>query len=167
MKKEKETGFFGDLGDPNNPINILGDGEKISSKSDLGDTNNPINILEKGNGEKISSETKFCSNCGAKIDVKAEICPKCGVRVRAPKAKVKNPWLAMVLSLLIVGLGQIYNGQIGKGIMLWICCVISGVISTATWLTQTGSILLLILWIYGIFEAYCTAQMINAGEITV
>ena len=74
MKKEKKTGFFGDLGDPNNPINIF----------------------EKG-------ETKFCPKCGAKIDVKAEICPKCGMRIKAPKAEVKSPGLAVVLSLLIVG----------------------------------------------------------------
>ena len=84
MKKEKKTGFFGDLGDPNNPINIF----------------------EKG-------ETKFCPNCGAKIDVKAEICPKCGMRVKAPKREVKNPWLAVVLSLLIVGfIGLVIIGSL-------------------------------------------------------
>lgn len=29
---------------------------------------------------------------------------------------MKNPGIAAVLSFLITGLGQIYNGQIGKGI---------------------------------------------------
>ena len=64
MRKEKKTGFFGDLGDPNNPINIY----------------------ERDNEVKIPDETKFCPNCGEKIDAKAEICPKCGVRV-APLLK--------------------------------------------------------------------------------
>ena len=141
MKKEKKTGFFGDLGDPNNPINIF----------------------EGDNEVKIPSETKFCSNCGAEIDKGAEICPKCGVRVKAPTVGVKSPGLAAVLSFFIVGLGQIYNGQIGKGIILIICYAIS----IALCLVMIGSILLPILWIYAIFDAYGTAKKINAGEITV
>ena len=137
MKKEKKTGFSSDLGDPNNPINIFEGDKEV----------------------KISSETKFCSNCGAKIDVKAEICPKCGVRVKvkAPIVAMKSPGLAAVLSFLIVGLGQIYNGEIGKGILLIICNVISILLS----FVLIGIPLLLILWIYAIIDAYDTANKIN------
>ena len=108
-------------------------------------------------------ETKFCSNCGEEIDIDAEICPKCGVRVKAPTVGEKNPGLAAVLSFLIVGLGQIYNGQIGKGIVLIICYVISILLVFIV----IGIPLLVILWIYGIYDAYNTAKKINAGEITV
>ena len=111
----------------------------------------------------MTKETKFCSNCGEEIDIDAEICPKCGVRVKAPTVGEKNPVLAAILSLLIVGLGQIYNGQIGKGIVLIICYVISIVLCTIL----IGIPLLVILWIYGIYDAYNTANKINAGEITV
>lgn len=111
----------------------------------------------------MAKETKFCSNCGEKIDIDAEICPKCGVRVKAPTVGEKNPVLAAILSFLIVGLGQIYNGQIGKGIML----IIGYVISFALCFVYVGFILLPILWIYGIYDAYNTAKKINAGEITV
>jgi len=107
--------------------------------------------------------TKFCSNCGAEIDKGAEICPKCGVRVKAPTVGEKSPGLAAVLSFFIVGLGQIYNGQIGKGIVLIICYVISWLLV----LILIGLILVPILWIYGIYDAYTTATKINAGEITV
>lgn len=111
----------------------------------------------------MTKETKFCSNCSAEIDKDAEICPKCGVRVKAPAVGEKSPGLAAVLSFLIVGLGHIYNGQIGKGIVLIICYVISILLC----FVLIGFILFPILWIYGIYDAYNTAKKINAGEITV
>ena len=36
----------------------------------------------------------------------------------------KSPFLAAILSLFIVGIGQMYNGQIGKGILMMIGCVL-------------------------------------------
>jgi TM2 domain-containing membrane protein YozV len=105
----------------------------------------------------MTRETKFCSNCGAEIDKKAEICPKCGVRIKPP-VEIKNPGLAGVLSFFIVGLGQIYNGQIGKGIIL----IILYIISIALCWVIVGFILLPILWIYGIYDAYKTAKRINS-----
>lgn len=67
------------------------------------------------------NETKFCSNCGAEIAKAAEICPKCGVRVKAP-VKEKNPGLSAVLEFVpglfgFLGIGHIYNGNFGKGII--------------------------------------------------
>jgi|YelNatPaOPRAMG01_1025707.scaffolds.fasta_scaffold362959_2 TM2 domain-containing membrane protein YozV/ribosomal protein S27AE len=114
--------------------------------------------LKRGwKGEEMTRETKFCSNCGAEIDKKAEICPKCGVRIKPP-VEIKNPGLAGVLSFFIVGLGQIYNGQIGKGIIL----IILYIISIALCWVIVGFILLPILWIYGIYDAYKTAKRINS-----
>lgn len=60
----------------------------------------------------------------------------------------KNPGLAAVLSFLIIGLGQIYNGQIGKGIGLMVAAGISGFLCTVI----IGFVLLPIVWIYGIWE---------------
>jgi TM2 domain-containing membrane protein YozV len=36
----------------------------------------------------------------------------------------KSPGIALVLSLLIVGLGQLYNGDVFKGIMMFIFCIL-------------------------------------------
>lgn len=71
----------------------------------------------------------------------------------------KNPGLAAVLSFLITGLGQIYNGQIGKGIGLLIAAVVSAALCTVI----IGFVLLPIIWIYGIYDAYKTAEKINQG----
>ncbi|MDH7578179.1 MAG: hypothetical protein QHH75_10265 [Bacillota bacterium] len=71
----------------------------------------------------------------------------------------KNPGLAAILSFFIVGLGQIYNGQIGKGIALMVAAVISGLLCTIL----IGFILLPVVWIYGIWDAYKTAERINRG----
>jgi TM2 domain-containing membrane protein YozV len=113
----------------------------------------------------VAKETKFCSNCSAEIDKDAEICPKCGVRVKAAPTYVekKSTGIAAVLSFVVPGLGQIYNGQIGKGILF----VIISIILVLSMLVLVGFILYPLFWVYNIYDAYKTAQKINAGEIAV
>jgi len=40
----------------------------------------------------------------------------------------KNPSIATVLSFFWAGLGQIYNGQIGKGVVFLIAAIISALL---------------------------------------
>ena len=71
----------------------------------------------------------------------------------------KSPGVAAVLSFFWAGLGQIYNGEIGKGVMLIVLHAIS-------WLMMfivIGFITTPILWIYGMVDAYKTAERINAA----
>ncbi|MCS3922410.1 TM2 domain-containing membrane protein YozV [Methanococcus voltae PS] len=75
----------------------------------------------------------------------------------------KNPILAGILSFLIVGAGQMYNGQIKKGILL----LIAGLISGFLLFFLIGFILLPIVYIYAIYDAYTTADKINKGEIFI
>jgi TM2 domain-containing membrane protein YozV len=42
--------------------------------------------------------------------------PAAATLVTPAPAKVKEPWVALLLSLLMPGLGQVYNGQIAKGL---------------------------------------------------
>jgi len=115
-------------------------------------------VPEEGRG------TKFCQRCGARIHVDAEICPNCGVRATHVRSTVqKSPGLAAVLSFLFIGLGQIYNGQIGKGLLF----IVAGIILTFTVFIIIGIIFLPIFWVYNIYDAYNTAKKINAGEIVV
>jgi len=118
-----------------------------------------------GNIQPKSPGTKYCSNCGNQIDKRAEICPDCGVRQPgAPKYQQvyqeKNPVVAAVLSLLVVGLGQVYNGEVGKGLLFFIVAIIIGL----TLFIYIGFILVPLFWLFAAYDAYTTAEKINRGE---
>jgi TM2 domain-containing membrane protein YozV len=70
-------------------------------------------------------------------------------------ARIRNPSLAAALSLL-PGLGQVYNGMLVRGIILFIA-------------TLLGLLIFIIpgacIWIYSIYDAFRTAEKINRGEI--
>lgn len=109
---------------------------------------------------KPGPDEMYCPECGAIIKRKAEICPNCGVRVKPVQVQErKSPGLAAVASAIIPGLGQIYNGDIMKGIVLMI---LYGV-SVALIFVFIGFFLAPIVWIYAIYNAYKTAEKINAG----
>jgi TM2 domain-containing membrane protein YozV len=105
----------------------------------------------------------YCPHCGAQVDPMAEICPKCGVRIKQPPPLVesKSPILAAVLSVVFPGLGQIYNGQIGKGIAF----LILGAVLVFSIAALIGFVLYPIFWIYNIYDAYTVARKINAGIV--
>lgn len=70
----------------------------------------------------------------------------------------KNPGLAAVLSFFYMGLGQIYNGQLSKGIAFIIAYTVSWILT----LVLIGLITTPILWIYGMYDSYKSAEKINA-----
>jgi len=74
-----------------------------------------------------------------------------------PPVFYKNPGLAAVLSFFWMGLGQIYNGQIAKGIAFIIFYAISWILVFIV----IGLLTTPILFIYGIYDAYKSAQKIN------
>lgn len=51
----------------------------------------------------------YCKICHKELYENAEICPDCGVRNARSIERI--PELSMILSLIIPGLGQSYNGQ--------------------------------------------------------
>ncbi|MBD3403697.1 hypothetical protein GF420_12435 [candidate division GN15 bacterium] len=75
-----------------------------------------------------------------------------------PPVFYKNPGLAAVLSFFWMGLGQVYNGQIAKAVVFIVAYAIS-------WLLMfilIGFITTPILWLYGMWDAYDSAQKINS-----
>ena len=125
----------------------------------------------------------FCSGCGRPMDASQQFCAGCGARNPAvqtvgpqttsmvatagtgvvPAQQVivvseKSPGLAAVLSFFWAGLGQIYNGEISKGILLLVCYGISCVLMAVV----IGFFTTPILWIYGMVDAYKTAEKFNA-----
>ncbi len=74
----------------------------------------------------------------------------------APKF-YKNPTTATILSFLVMGLGQIYNGEIGKGVLF----IILYSVSIALMFVVVGFITTPILWIWGMVDANKSAKKIN------
>lgn len=137
-------------------------------------------MAQNGAGERDRGESQrrtpgadeaFCTSCGETIKAEAEICPECGVRQKdsegtagtQPNQQIKNPGIAAVASFFFTGLGQIYNGQIGKGIAL----IVVQVINIALMFVLVGFLTYTAVWIYGIYDAYQVATRINKGDITV
>ena len=70
---------------------------------------------------------------------------------------MKNSGLAAVLSFFFTGLGQIYNGQIAKGVLF---IIIQG-INFLLMFVLVGFVTYAIVWIWGMIDAYKTAEKIN------
>lgn len=117
---------------------------------------------------------KYCSSCGKETPEGIKFCPSCGKVVvtdtQSPvqaqtvqtQTQIKNPWIAALLSFIISGAGQIYNGQLGKGILAFICVTLTMVLGIMG--NQISTVFSIILWIVWICDAYTTAQKINRGE---
>lgn len=67
--------------------------------------------------------------------------------------KKKNPWVAAILSLVIIGAGSMYANQIAKGVFQLVCCFIVTVF--------TFGLLLPVFWISSPIIAYSDAVKHN------
>ena len=101
----------------------------------------------------LADDEVYCRDCGAVIKERAEICPECGIRQRDPGTATpeKSPGLAAVASFFVPGLGQVYNGEIAKGLVLM-------VVTIGLAITIIGAVLALPLWIWLIYDAYKVAE---------
>lgn len=71
------------------------------------------------------NKLKYCKNCEKEIEAKKNICPQCEEKtVDCKLPKMKNSKLAIFLSLLWAGLGQLYNGEKAKGFITIIVQII-------------------------------------------
>ena len=68
----------------------------------------------------------------------------------------KNVGVALILSFFFTGSGQVYNGETGKGIGILIGSLIGYMLFIIP-----GVLVVL----YGLYDAYTTAQKMNKGEI--
>lgn len=115
----------------------------------------------------------YCSNCGVEIPDGSKFCPERGASVAggAPRQSSgpidssaallfnkKSEALALILSLLIPGLGQIYNGQTAKGVVMVVAAIIVAIIGV---MLIIPLIVYIVLWIYGMYDAYTTAKEYN------
>ncbi|WP_276954746.1 zinc ribbon domain-containing protein [Methanobrevibacter woesei] len=137
-------------------------GREVDGKKFCPNCGSAVMEEEKPTDSQSKSETKYCSNCGAEIDIKAEICPKCGVRQPNinSQSSDKNVWVALVLSLLVVGLGHFYLGLPKKAIMLIVLTIVCWILI----FFFIGIILYPLMLIYGVYDVYKSANAMANGE---
>jgi TM2 domain-containing membrane protein YozV len=70
---------------------------------------------------------------------------------------MRGPLLAAVLSLIVAGLGQIYNGQVTKGVILIIVQLINGALTAVL----IGWLLLPLVGLWAMVDAYLVARHNN------
>ena len=118
----------------------------------------------------------YCSKCGFELDSSSQFCNRCGAPTgRSPAAQLpanvatpgqpqvivvqsgKSAGLAAVLSFFWCGLGQIYNGQIGKGLLFGFLYLVSFILIFAV----IGIVTTPLLWIWGMVDAYQTSERLN------
>ena len=103
--------------------------------------------LEKGaNGICNLCGESFCADCLTEVSGEQYCKGCCAIKSGAPRMPQHSPSLAGILSFLVPGLGQLYNGQAGKGILVFATC----------WLVFP--------WVIGIIDAARTARKIQREE---
>lgn len=114
----------------------------------------------------------FCPQCGVPNDDAARFCHKCGSplaqqatppppdpRMRGTVSAVsvgqrrfatgKNPTVAVILSIFIVGVGQFYNGDVKKGATMLAITLVAGLL--------TGGLAWLPMVVWSAIDAYNVA----------
>ena len=101
----------------------------------------------------------YCNNCGVELNVdnktivqnnQYQPANRININSSFKNKKAKSPMVALVLSLLIVGLGQFYNGNAKKGILMLGGALLGGIISM--------SILWWFMALWSAYDAYNTAK---------
>lgn len=99
----------------------------------------------------------YCPKCGAIINQYSSHCDNCGIQLKINFFPVtrKKPLTAAIFSFFLPGLGQFYNGNTIKGMFVFL-----GVLFTYSLFIPA-----LFIWIYGVYDAYSTANKMNDGIV--
>lgn len=87
--------------------------------------------------------------------------------VNETRTNKKDPTLALILSFFVPGLGHLYAGLTGKGIIFFLlgllCFIIFGslLIFTGLFLSTIGIILYLFVWGFALYDSYVSCEKIN------
>lgn len=120
-------------------------------------------------GRASGPDEVYCRHCGEVISAQAEICPECGVRQRDPPTSSLdslldevteggNPFVAALASALLPGLGQLYNRELTKGLVVFTAAIFAA-FSMAVFV---GFLLYPAVWVYAIYDAYRVAERQSA-----
>lgn len=122
----------------------------------------------------------YCGRCGAVIPDDAEYCEFCGgstSKHRVGHPQWKDPFRTIVYSFLIIGGGQMYIGQMRRGVCFLVsAAVLSFLIIVLAWfadqkdalslaLMVACSMALFLVWVVNVFDAYNRVKIRNNGLV--
>ena len=100
----------------------------------------------------------YCKKCGEELADNASFCSRCGSKTEIRKHK--NIFIALILSFILTGIGTVYAGNTKKGLMLLALRLICTVITV---LIPFIFVLNIVVWIFGIYDAYYETQRANGN----
>ncbi|MCE5295606.1 MAG: zinc ribbon domain-containing protein [Euryarchaeota archaeon] len=118
-----------------------------------------------------------CQKCGNVFPDNSRFCGVCGAQLYGPtpalyvqKVDEKEPFLAIIFSFILAGLGQIYCGKIARGLVIMVISFVpmlyvmtfalSGIMMdhedfmSAMWSFAIVMLLYLVFWVWQIYDAY-------------
>jgi TM2 domain-containing membrane protein YozV len=78
-----------------------------------------------------------------------------------PYVRRKDPGVAVLCSFFFPGAGQLYNGQVGKGLAF----IVATIVNFFLLFVGIGFLTGLATWIWGMIDAHGSAERINRGEL--
>ncbi|EON72425.1 hypothetical protein [Lysinibacillus sphaericus] len=92
-----------------------------------------------------------CHNCGSDTNAIQEMCTTCGIILKNTRKSTENfhPMIPTLLTLLIPGVGQIINKQVGKGFLLLIIFALSVFIPFGIGLVIVGLLIIIDAYLVG------------------
>lgn len=112
-------------------------------------------------GKSLANEAaNFCDNCGAKLMASPTItvAPPQPAASALPENEKKSTAIAAICSLVIPGLGQVYDGKTERGFAIFFGTVIGFFIFIIPGL---------IVWAFGIYDAYSPAHVVKGNNYRV
>lgn len=110
-------------------------------------------------GAALKKGDRFCEQCGASAghaQSSAAMTPASSTSTAPVVQKEKSPVISVLLSFVFPGLGSIYNGDTIKGIGIYIGAIIGMFLFVIPGV---------IVWVYGMYDAYTTAKKMNEGLV--
>jgi TM2 domain-containing membrane protein YozV len=119
-----------------------------------------------------------CTRCGSEIPPGDSVCVQCGRKlyftgdtpyysmapvtssavgtVIEPSDPPKKAFIALLLSMFVVGVGQIYLGQVFKGLSIFIAAVMMAIV--------TMGVAALAVWMVAMIDAYIIGKKLERGR---
>lgn len=124
-------------------------------------------------GVAVGQEKKFCANCGQAVNANQAICLGCGCPLaqtqmgnrmnnaqnggqKTIQPSGKSASTAVLLTCLITGLGQMYLGQVLKGVVILLAAIVIGV--------ATAGVGAPVIWIVAMVDASKIGKKLEAGQ---